>query len=233
MSENEMQNKYKIVQLAADLFSVEENGVRCFLLIGTEAALLIDTGLGTGDLKAVVKELTDLPVIVANTHADKDHTGNNHQFERIYLHPAEFNRYRKANGYEQVLVPMWESDFIDIGGGCLEVILVPGHTPGSVALLDSKNRILFAGDTVSSAQIFMFGDGRDMEAYIYSLEKLSCRNDFDTVYCSHGEISVSAENVELLSKGARKVLEGGIIGTEPPFQAQCKVYDIGVAKLLY
>lgn len=229
-----MQDIYNVVPLASDLFAIEEDGVRCFLLTGTEAALLIDTGRGGGDLKSVVKSLTDLPVIVVNTHSDPDHTGNNKQFERIYLHPAEFNLYRKRNGSGDILVPMWENDFINIGGGDFEVLLTPGHTPGSVALLDSVNRILFAGDTITDAQILMSGEGRDMEAYVYSLEKLICRNDFDTVCCSHGSAEVTAAVAEQTAKGARQILEGELEGTEQTIYGNTfKVYDTGAAKIIF
>ena len=85
---------YVSVNLAPGFYVIEENGVRSFLLEGSEEAVLIDTGFGNGDLKAFIATLTSLPVTkVINTHADMDHLGCSHQFNSILMHPAEFDRY--------------------------------------------------------------------------------------------------------------------------------------------
>ena len=49
----------------------------CYLLIGSEKAMLIDTAYGDGDLRAFVETITDKPVMVCNTHGHFDHTGGN------------------------------------------------------------------------------------------------------------------------------------------------------------
>ena len=56
-----------------------------YLLEGDEKALLLDTGYGTGTLRAFVENLTDKPVIVANTHYHPDHAGGNGEFEKVYM----------------------------------------------------------------------------------------------------------------------------------------------------
>ena len=43
-------------------------GEQAFLLEGSEKALLIDGLSGVGSLKAFVRELTELPVTLVNTH---------------------------------------------------------------------------------------------------------------------------------------------------------------------
>lgn len=44
-----------------------------YLVEGTEKAVLLDTGVGVGDLKELVGELTDKPVTVLVTHGHVDH----------------------------------------------------------------------------------------------------------------------------------------------------------------
>ena len=44
-----------------------------YLVIGSERALLVDTLMGIGRIGAVVAELTELPLIVINTHTHHDH----------------------------------------------------------------------------------------------------------------------------------------------------------------
>ena len=63
-----------------------------FLLIGTEKAMLIDCGMGIGDLRGAVEMLTDKPLIVVITHGHIDHTANARQFDEIWIHPKDQDR---------------------------------------------------------------------------------------------------------------------------------------------
>ena len=53
-----------------------------YLVLGEERGVLIDTGTGIGDIRAVVQELTDLPVEAVLTHEHYDHVGGAHQFAK-------------------------------------------------------------------------------------------------------------------------------------------------------
>ncbi|MDR1669126.1 MAG: MBL fold metallo-hydrolase, partial [Oscillospiraceae bacterium] len=210
---------------------IEENGVRCFLFTGSERALLVDTGYGTGDLKKLTGELTNLPVTLINTHADGDHLGCNGQFEKAYMHPDDFARCRQ-NHPGAVLEPA--ESVIDLGGRCFEVIHIPGHTPGSVALLDAENRLLVAGDSVQAGMVFMFGEGRELKRYIQSLEQLHrLAGRYDTIYPSHGPFPVYTDILPPLIHGARQLLAGELPPLPAPFDVPAKLYDITVAKILY
>ena len=61
----------------------------CYLLIGIDKCLLIDTGLGVGNLLEVINRLTDLPVEVVVTHVHWDHIGGLKYFKNIAVHDAE------------------------------------------------------------------------------------------------------------------------------------------------
>ncbi len=63
----------------------EFDGASMFLIVGREKALLIDTGVGIGDLKGFIVGLTDLPVDVLLTHNHRDHVGNAPQFKKVYI----------------------------------------------------------------------------------------------------------------------------------------------------
>lgn len=52
-----------------------------YLIVGRERAALLDTGMGIGDLPAVVRSLTKLPIVVLNSHTHNDHVGGNWQFD--------------------------------------------------------------------------------------------------------------------------------------------------------
>ena len=62
---------YKI--WAIDEFAIAQ----CYLIEGDTQAVLIDTGLGQGDLRNVVDRLTGKPYIIINTHGYSDHIGGN------------------------------------------------------------------------------------------------------------------------------------------------------------
>ena len=68
------------------------------LLVGEEKALLIDTGYGFGDVKGAVREITDKPLMIVNTHGHVDHTCGNYQFEEdIYISEADMDLLRRHN----------------------------------------------------------------------------------------------------------------------------------------
>lgn len=48
---------------------LHEERVNSFLVVGSDRAVLIDTGKGVGDIRALVEGLTDRPVTVVNSHA--------------------------------------------------------------------------------------------------------------------------------------------------------------------
>jgi glyoxylase-like metal-dependent hydrolase (beta-lactamase superfamily II) len=65
----------------------EPGHVNCFLAEGAERAVLVDTGLGLADIGSAVRELTDKPVLVVNTHSHSDHRGGNWRFAEVAAHP--------------------------------------------------------------------------------------------------------------------------------------------------
>ena len=225
---------HEVVQINENTWRIEDGGVRFFLLEGTERALLVDSGMNLPDARDIAESLTDKPVSLLNTHADRDHIGGNGRFERFYMHPAEADNYRAAGGTGEIL-PVEEGDELDLGQRPLKIIHLPGHTPGSVAVLDVKLRALISGDPIQErGGIFMFGAHRDMEAYIRSLDRLEARaGEFDEIWPSHAKLPVSPAIIGRLRDGARKVLSGEIAGEPKEIHGQRIVaYDLGVATLL-
>lgn len=51
--------------------------------------------MGIGNLKACVRGLTKLNVVVVNTHGHPDHAGGNLEFDECYMHPADARWYRQ------------------------------------------------------------------------------------------------------------------------------------------
>lgn len=80
---------FEVYQLPGQIFAIYEphhfQEVISFLVIGSEKALLIDTGMGIKNIKAVVEELTKLPLVIVNTHTHFDHIGDNWRFESVHV----------------------------------------------------------------------------------------------------------------------------------------------------
>jgi glyoxylase-like metal-dependent hydrolase (beta-lactamase superfamily II) len=176
--------------------------VQFYLIAGTTRAALIDTGTGIGDLKAKLRELTKLPLVVLNTHGHVDHAGGDQNFDEVWI--SEWDRgllplhgspaYRKNFSefflkfsgkkdisFDQSEFPvnpniryrfLKDGDTIDLGGRQLVCIPVPGHTRGSIGYLDSGSRSFFAGDC-GNPSTFLFGEeSTTVEEYRESLAAL-------------------------------------------------------------
>lgn len=204
----------EVIRINENTIRIEDGGVRFFLLEGTKKALLIDTGMNTPDAKEIAESLTTLPVILINTHADRDHISGNLSFGTFYMSPAEAENY--AFGTQQTvsavaskMIPVKEGDIIDLGDRPLEIIDNPGHTPGSIAILDVRNRVLIGGDAIQDGNIFMFGRNRNIGQYVASLQHiLDFRDRFDVVYPSHGTFPVKPELINMLISGAQEIIAG-------------------------
>ena len=116
-------------------------------------------------------------------------------------------------------------DVIDLGDRPLRIIDIPGHTPGSIAIIDEKNRILISGDSVEDGNVFMFGPMRNLDLYIKSMKHLGEYQDmFDEVYAMHGSFPVHSDLIGKLIEGAGLIkdqkVEGKpvkVFGTEAVF----------------
>lgn len=222
------------IKINENTWRFEDSGVRFFLLAGENKALLIDSGMQVHNAKEIAEGLVNVPVELLNTHADMDHVGSNEEFASFYMNPAEASNYYNTQKRTGTIIPVTDGDVIDLGGRELEIITLPGHTPGSIAVLDKNNRVLISGDPIQDGNIFMFGVQREMHAYLLSLEKLEKYKDrFDTIYPSHGSFPVTPELITDLHDGAARILAGEVKGSDAEFHGmKIKRYDVGAAGFL-
>ena len=224
---------YNVIPIDDNTWAIDEGMVRSYLLAGMEQAMLVDSGNGAGDLKSLVSSLTDRPVMLVNTHADPDHTGCNDQFDAPYLHPAEFAYYEEQRPGKAHLA-LLDNDRVSLGGRWAEVLLIPGHTCGSIAILDAERKYLFSGDMVAESPIFMFGAQRSMAAYRTSLERLYRQAEsFDRIFPAHGPMPLERDVVARLMDCCEAVMAGKLEAQDPPFPMPAKCYmQNGVGFLL-
>lgn len=133
-------SKFKKVSTSAEWFEIYEINTNLFvfyeprhceeaisnLVIGENKAALIDTGCGIGDLSIAVKEVTDKPIIVINTHTHTDHLGSNWQFDDIAMFDHPLSRQISPEGVscktmyveileERLVVKPWPEGFNPTG----------------------------------------------------------------------------------------------------------------------
>lgn len=220
--------------LRPNLIMIDHGMVRSFLCLGTQEALLIDTGFGEGTIADFVKTLTSLPIKVIYTHSDRDHVGDAKHFKNRWMHPAEFENYKAHDENALPMQSLSDHEVMDIGTFQFEILLIPGHTPGCIALLERTQRFLIGGDSVQIGNIFMFGQGRDFKTYLESMKKLDAMKDaFDVVYASHYTLEVPSSTLPLLIEVAQKVMNHELEGKpEPRFGTQAQLYtDQGIGFL--
>ncbi len=143
--------------IAPGTWRLHSDGDAMYLVEGEKEAIVIDSGYGAGNLREYCQSLTGKPIRgIINTHDHFDHTANNAYFPRAYMTAAtrplatrpfpSFAGIDFPRDYPVEIVK--NGDRIDLGGRTLEVIEIPDHAVGSIALLDSRERILFSGDEI-------------------------------------------------------------------------------------
>ena len=177
----------------------------CTLVVGDAGAVLFDTTMGFDDLCACVAEITAYEPVVINSHSHFDHIGGNRYFEKVYMHPAEFpllelgesrlptltvtldadlSPVKPCYAERERILPIEWGTVLDLGGKTVEVIPMPGHTPGSIGLLCREDRLLLAGDTLSPQCCVFFRESlplAECAATVKSLWDL----EFDHFLSSH------------------------------------------------
>ncbi|MCM1989464.1 MBL fold metallo-hydrolase [Oceanirhabdus seepicola] len=234
---------FKTNQITNNIYSIDDNGDNImYLIIGNEKALLIDTGWGVGNLKEVVSKITDLPLIVVNTHGHPDHVSGGYQFSDIYIGEDDipilkgcFKLENRQWALNNVLKGPYTEEFsseqwlhsklgnifaiknghkFDLGNKIIEVIELPGHTPGGIGLLDREERILFSGDSILKGHIWMHLDhSTSLSTYLSGLKKLELDiNAFDTILPAHGT-SFKSQMLNKLISDIEDILYGKKQGT--------------------
>ena len=212
----------KIKQLAPNIHLIDDAGEStCYLVCGSERALLIDTLNGMEDLKAIVSSLTPLPVTVVNTHGHCDHIYGNVFFEEAWLHPADdalmaehFAMFREDLEARSLTPcptrPLEIGQVFDLGGVKLEVVDLSGHTAGSIGLLDREARVLYSGDGVNPHLWMQLEESLPIAALSDTLTRLKAEHggEFDRVLTGHAKDFISADIVDILLKACGELLAG-------------------------
>lgn len=227
--------------------------VKSYLIVGDNRAILLDTGMGVANIRDVVDSLTGKPVTVVNSHAHWDHVGGNHLFERILIHPAEADdlaegflneRMRRWFTPDRLTGPLpdgvdaatltippsaatgllHDGQEFDLGNRVLEVVHLPGHSPGGIVLVDRANGVLFSTDVAYKGFLYAY-EGAWVAIYLQSLRRLAeLAPSLRVLYPSHNESPISPDLLQPMVNAMQQVADGA----EPTSRdGEVRTYDYG------
>ena len=90
-----------------------------------------------------------------------------------------------------------ENDTVDIGGSLYKVLHLPGHSPGSIGLLDEKSGIFFSGDAIYDGTLVDDLPGCDKFVYRTTMRRLQ-HLDVSVAYGGHGA-PMSRERMHMIA----------------------------------
>jgi len=201
-----MQVEENVYRISEPLGAVEPRvgvtTVNMYLVIGQDRAVLIDSGMGIGDVTAEISKITPQPCAVFNTHYHWDHIGANALFSECAIHEYEVElvaqepdvgsvREAMQSSIARAVLPahfdptkyrvvprpathvLQDHDKIDLGGRELWVLHTPGHSPGHVVYWDEASGILFTGDTAYQGPLYACFERSNPVDFAQSVKRLS------------------------------------------------------------
>ena len=186
-----------------------------YLIFGQDRALLIDTGVAGGDIRAEVDRQINnwllangrekIALTIMHSHGHADHIGGDGGFE------GRPNTKIVGQGVEAVSeffgIADWPtgSATYDLGGRALEILPTPGHHPAHVIIFDPVTRIMFTGDTIYPGRLFFKCDKVDeFSATIDKVAIFARANDVEWFLGGHIEMKSAPGSVVPQTKKPRK-----------------------------
>lgn len=165
-----------------------------YLFIGTEKALLIDTGAtvdGGAALVDSIRAVTDLAVIVAHSHGHGDHRLGDDAFrnsEGMTVVDTGAGAVREFFGFEN-----WPEDpvALELGARKIELLPIPGHAEDDLAFYDPISKFVVTGDTLYPGRLYI-GEWQEYRASISRLATWIENKSVLYVMGTHVEMSKTA-----------------------------------------
>jgi glyoxylase-like metal-dependent hydrolase (beta-lactamase superfamily II) len=203
------------VDVTPNLTMLQLNGWQLYAWRDGDSVTLIDTG-SPGSGTEILSALPNLERIVL-THGHVDHCGSAAELHdatgapvfagvgdaavirgEAAMPPPVFENW-EIPIYERVSVglpdaappvpvvhELQDGDVLDFGDGA-EILAIPGHTEGSIAIHLPRHGVLFTGDTIANVGSVMLGTfNQDKARTVASFQRLA-RLDIDTACFGHGE----------------------------------------------
>lgn len=172
--------------------------------------------------------LTALPVDVVLTHAHCDHAGGVGWYKRFFVHEADHafvyrilsSRFaaraivgkngKKSDFIKPQLRPKSETirngHVFELGDRKITVVHTPGHTRGSIVLLDDKHKIMFTGDDINPYLWMWIPGCTSLKEWLPGAQLILELSKEYTAYCGHGSGLQTAEQMQKTINYVRDIL---------------------------
>jgi len=203
---------------------------------GRDRNLLFDSGMGVISLKRHIALVTEKPLLCVASHSHFDHVGGHHEFDTRLIHTAEADILSAPDRRNTVIADyvteeiftaapfsgfdvddytiraappthlIADGDFLDLGDRQFEVLHLPGHSPGCIALWEATTGTLLSGDVVYDGPLYDTLYHSVPDDYAASMERLRAL-DVETVHGGHWASFGQARFIELIDQyldGVRK-----------------------------
>jgi hydroxyacylglutathione hydrolase len=217
-----------INEIAPKTYRIDEDGLaNCYLLLGESSGLLIDSGVGAGDLLGTLKDLTSLPITLVATHRHCDHVGNRNCFKEYYVHPNDrgfIYALLSSKPASKAIIAEWKlplklskkpyhshirylqpNQTFDLGGRVISYELIPGHTKGSVIYLDPLTHIAFCGDDVNPYLWLQLPGCTNITTWLPGAKRVAELAKTYTLYAGHNTGLIARDEVVGLIALAEKI----------------------------
>ena len=202
-----------------DCLMLSEYQTNCYILRsgdGAEDCLIVDPGLGAEELIAFLSDRGTTPVAVVLTHGHIDHIAGigalreNYSDIKVLIHALDAEKLLDPSANLSELmghaftadpadVLLEDGVWIEHAGVKLQVLHVPGHSPGGICLYSSEAGVVFTDDTLFAESIGRTDlPGGSMPQLLGCIkEKLWSLADETVVYPGHGpETTIAREKAQ-------------------------------------
>lgn len=210
-----------------------------YLLISKSEGLLIDSGMGIGNILNEVRKITDLNISVVATHAHWDHIGGHGLFDSFFVHMSEEKWLNGAfplplNYIKSLVVEkpndipaefdishyeifqgtptriLDDGDIINIGNRKLEVIHTPGHSPGHMCFYERERGYLFTGDLIYKGKMTAFFPTSDPIQYKNSVDKIALI-PAERIFPAHHSLDISTNIIKKVQQAFKRIEKNGFL----------------------
>lgn len=107
---------FKVTKLENNIYRIyEPKDIYTTVILGKKKALVIDNGHGFGNVRKVIESITDLPLMVVNTHGHLDHAGGNYLFDEVYINFEDIPTYYKYEEEKDLMLISYDKLFKEKG----------------------------------------------------------------------------------------------------------------------
>ena len=223
-------DQYLTAEVSPGIHMIRDfDDTKMYLVIGSARALLVDAGLGTGNLRGLVEGLIgDRPLDVVITHGHPDHIAAMGQFQdhvNVYMNHRDVpmvQGFVDQLGFRidmTQIEDLREGMVFDLGDRQFKVYEVPGHSQGHTVLFDEAAGILLASDafgsnrpTITDSLWMQFPGMAPIDDYLSSLQRFRAHvsGKIKIIFGGHNDVPFIGETyLDNLQLAAQNLVDEG------------------------